>query len=411
MNIRILIIIALLTSAVCACDNGEARDRTRPDEADAVLPHELLDSIRRAEMIASYDTFSNIDYKRHYIPDYNNYLEIKKKYGDPKENRAAWRAFTTLNRKEFRFVRVGDTVIIPDRIHSDLRAYSIFPQFYYDARHLPKIIMVSNKYQCYGAYENGHLVRFAAVNSGKERTPTFPGRYALVWKERVRRSSLDSNWVMPFTWNFHAQAGNAFHQFEMPGRPVSHSCLRQFMEDAEWLYSWGRGVRFDSSGNRQRMSGTPVIILDIFDFRRPKYGPWLDIASNTEKVIEFPRNPMEVEEAIIPLCQIPVDARGGLHDYKRFKYGEDTLRARGIIRQGVVLIETRNFNKLRRQKAELEAKRKKEEEKMRLIEPSEAEQPAGIETNNSEINNDEIKLKNFPSPNTPASGNNPPNGF
>lgn len=31
--------------------------------------------------------------------------------------------------------------------------------------------------------------------------------------------------ILPFTVNFHQYAGNAFHQFEMPGRPVSHSAV------------------------------------------------------------------------------------------------------------------------------------------------------------------------------------------
>jgi hypothetical protein len=219
-----------------------------------------------------------------------------------------------------------------------------------------------------------------------------------VWKQRVRHSSLDSTWIMPFTWNFHAQAGNAFHQFTMPGRPVSHSCLRQFMPDAEWLYGWGRGIRFDSSGKRLRLSGTPVIILDIFDFRRKKYGPWIDLTSNKDVEIELPAKPMQVEEAIIPLCQIPLTSRRSLHNYHRFKHGEDTLRARGIIREGVVLIETKNFNKLRREKAALEAKKKAEEEKKirsRIIEQSEVEKIdlKRIKTNLEKLENKEIRLK------------------
>jgi hypothetical protein len=399
-ELKTLIILGAVLVTITACDPGHSKiENTTPAEESAVvISGKMLDSMRRAQLVARYDTFPRINYRKHYIEDYNNYLDIKKEYGHPKKDRAAWRAFTTLNRKEFRFVRVGDSVIIPDMIHKDLRAYSLFPQFYYDGRHLDKIIFVSNKYQCYGAYEKGRLVRFAAVNSGKERTPTYPGRYALVWKQRVRHSSLDSTWIMPYTWNFHAQAGNAFHQFTMPGRPVSHSCIRQFMTDAEWLYEWGRGVRFDSSGHRIRLSGTPVIILDIFDFSRNKYGPWIDLKSNNDVEIELPEEPMNVEEAIIPICQIPLTSRRSLHNYERYKYGEDTLRARGIIREGVVLIETKNYNKLRREKKALAARKKAEEEKKkksRIIEQSEAEKLdlRKIRTNLEELEDKKIRLK------------------
>jgi lipoprotein-anchoring transpeptidase ErfK/SrfK len=124
--------------------------------------------------------------------------------------------------------------------------------------------------QSYACYEYGKLVRFAAANTGKERTPTFPGRYSMVWKQRLRISSLDETWEMPFTFNIHNEAGSAFHQFAMPGRPVSHSCIRQFLDDAEWLYNWGDKAIRDSTGWIPH-SGTTVIIIDYFDFNRKRY--------------------------------------------------------------------------------------------------------------------------------------------
>jgi hypothetical protein len=175
---------------------------------------------------------------------------------------------------------------------------------------------------------------------------------------------LDSDWVMPYTWNFHAQAGNAFHQFVMPGRPVSHSCIRQFIDDAEWLYYWGEGAKYV---NKKKIpySGTTVILFDIFDFSRKRFGPWLDLISNRDGILKLPPKPMEYEEALIPWCQIPVESRGSLPNAKRYVHAEDTLRARGVIRPGVKLIETKNYNKLKRQKALREEKRKAEKDKLK----------------------------------------------
>jgi lipoprotein-anchoring transpeptidase ErfK/SrfK len=284
----------------------------------------------------------------------NNNSDVNKiinKYKKDSVGTAYRKALRTLNRKELQFFRVGQSVIVPDSVIDDVRAYSIFPDEYKGAKDIEKIIVIDNEYQCYGCYEYGKLVRFAACNTGKEKTPTFPGRYSFVWKQRVRHSSLDSTWVMPFTFNFHQYAGNAMHQFSMPGRPVSHSCIRQFIDDAEWIYNWGKSASYDSSKKAIPHSGTPIIILNMFDYTRKTGGPWLEIVSNQSYKIQLPENPMEVEEALIPWCQIPTSSRGSIPNKARYVSAEDTLRARGIIKSGVILTETVNYNKLRAEKA------------------------------------------------------------
>ncbi|MER3329920.1 MAG: L,D-transpeptidase, partial [Candidatus Kapaibacterium sp.] len=327
-------------------DSNLPKDITEEDLTASVEQEEIDECEKR---FLELDTFPTINYKTLKIEDYAQFLEIKEKYGYSDSNMWANKAFITLNRMEMRFLKIGDSIVVPDTIVTDMRAYSVYPPYYCDAKHIPKLIMVSNKYQCYAAYENGVLVRFAAANTGKERTPTYPGRYALVWRDRIRKSSLDSTWVLPYTWNFHRYAGNAFHQFDMPGRAVSHSCIRQFLSDAKWLYSWGKGVKLDSNRNQIWLSGTPVVIQDMFDYDR-KEGPWLDLANNKEGRIKLSGDPMEIEEALIPIKQIPEEIQGWIPNRKRYLYAEDTLRARGVIPDDVTLIESVNFNKRRREK-------------------------------------------------------------
>lgn len=326
------------------------------------ISKETSDSIARAQEIAKYDIYPKINYTKIQIQDWKHFNQVLRDRNMSSDDPKVQKVLMTMNRKEMRFFGKGDSIVIPDTIVDDIRAYSVFPQYFPEARDIKKIIIVTNKLQAYACYEYGKQVRFAAANTGKERTPTFPGRYALFWKKREHRSSIDSNWVMPFTWNF-SEAGNAFHKFVMPGRPVSHSCIRQFMSDAEWLYNWGEGIKKDSTGKLKPLSGTPVILIDIFDFSRKRYGPWLELASNKDGVLDLPRKPMEVEEALIPWCQIPDDSKMTIRNRSRYIHAEDTLRARGIIRPGVKLIETVNFNKVRRLKAAREAKLKLEKEK------------------------------------------------
>lgn len=264
----------------------------------------------------------------------------------------AYKVMRLLNRKDIQYLRVGDTLVMPDTIMQDLRAYSVFPQYWAGGDTIPKVVLVSNVWQAYACYEYGELVRFAACNTGEERKPSFPGRYAVYWRQRLRISSLNDEWKLPFTVNFHLQAGSAFHQFDMPGRPVSHSCIRQFIQDAEWLYRWVRVARKDTVRHTYiPMSGTPVIILDVFNFARRRGGPWLELTSNDPVGIELPPDPMSVEEALIPISQVPKESRGSLRNIKRYMTADSVLRARGVIRPQVRLLESINYNERRAKKA------------------------------------------------------------
>ena len=91
-------------------------------------------------------------------------------------------------------------------------------------------------------------------------------------------------------------------------------------------------------------SGTPVIIIDMFDFTRKKGGPWWDLKDNSFR-ITLPNDPLNFEEAWIPISQIPLSVRGGLPNRERYIAAEDTLRMRGIIRDGVKLRASIQYTK------------------------------------------------------------------
>lgn len=350
-----VVLFVLILTILVSCD--KLKDLEEKVEYTPEQKLAKADSLENLKMLQKCDTFPQINYRNEYISSREQLQSILEEHNDATDNFVKNRAFCLLNRQARYFMHVGDTLVIPENYNSNLCAYSIFPQFYPGAKKLPKLIVVSNKYQCYAAYEYGVQVRFAACNTGKESTPTYPGRYSLVWKKLEHRSSLDSTWVMPFTWNFHQYAGCAFHQFTMPGYAASHSCVRQFREDAQWLFYWGRGAKVRNH-NYVHLSGTPVIVIDIFDFSRRFTGPWVALKSNKDILLELPKDPMQVEDAVIPICQIPTGSRGVLPNKKKYIYGEDTLRKRGVIRPGVVLTQSVNFNTRRR--IELLEKQKKD---------------------------------------------------
>jgi hypothetical protein len=366
----ILFSIFSISFLFIACDSGDDTSDKEKAERKAIYLS-LKDSTDKIDLILK-DSFPRINYNYTVIRDKEHLDSIKLAFAETEENPALNKMFCTLNRKERRFLRIGDTVVFADDVVPNMVAYSVFPFYYPGGKNLKKLVIVSAKYQAYCCYEYGKQVRFAATNTGKERTPSYPGRYAMVWRQELRISSLDSTWKMPYTWNIHKYSGSAFHKFDMPGYPASHSCMRQFMDDAKWLYKWGKGEKFDSVRKTSYMTGTPVIIIDHFDFTPPRRKPWISLRSNKDVFLKLPDDPMQVEEALIPLSQIPHVSRGSLRNRNRYIYAEDTLRARGIIRQGVEITASVNFNKLRRQKRErrakeLELKKKQEEEKLNII--------------------------------------------
>lgn len=309
-------------------------------------------------IIKQLDTFPKIVYNKLVVESQAHRRKLLKDFSYDSASPSKNKVVRTINRKELGYIRVGDTILVPDKYYENMIAYTVFPYFYPAGMDIDRIIFVSNRWQSYACYENGKLVRFAAANTGKEKTQTYAGRYSLVWKDRLRRSSINSSWILPYTWNFHRFAGSAFHKFDMPGYPASHSCIRQFLDDAQWLFHWGRGAKYDSNKVPIPFSGTPVIILDYYDFSRGRNGEWKQLASNKDYFIELPNDPMAVEEALIPISQVPKDARGALTNRDRYLYAEDSLRARGHIREGVRITESVNFNKLKRERAA--AKRKKD---------------------------------------------------
>ncbi len=316
------------------------------------------------------DTFPEIKYRKF---EFNSKLE-KERFLDSvtKLSTIAHTILNTLNRKQWNYVVSSKEILVPEVFTENRLAYSIFPTYYEGARKLPKLIMVSARYQALACYEYGNLVKFAPVNSGKEKTQTYPGRYALTFRQRTRLSSLDSTWEMHYYYNFHPDAGMALHQFEMPGYPASHSCLRMLESDAAWIYNWGQGAKKDSSGKVVRLSGTPLIIIDFYPFGA-EYRPWMEITSNKSLKLDLPPDPMDVDEPLIPISQIPEDVRGGLINKHLFVLAEDSLRKLGVIREGVQITPSVNFNKLRRikkiqQLKEKELKEKQLKEQQRLLE-------------------------------------------
>jgi hypothetical protein len=181
-----------------------------------------------------------------------------------------------LNRRDVAHLRRLTTVIVPERWEGSELDYSPLPRQWAEAAHLPRIIIVDQPMQVFGAYEAGVLVRWGPVSTGRKETPTPAGSFNLTWKSKSRISTDNDQWKLKWYFNFINSRGVSFHEFDLPGSAASHACVRLLPRDAEWLYGWGEQWRLTKDGRAVEIPGTPVIVQGVVDFTRPS--PWTDPA-------------------------------------------------------------------------------------------------------------------------------------
>jgi len=186
-------------------------------------------------------------------------------------------ALLKLNRLDAQHLRAGVTIVIPEQV-DELSAFSPFPQRVETVREIPKLIFVSLRVQAFGAYEFGNLVRWGPVSSGKKATPTPAGLYHTNWKSKATRSSINEEWMLPWYFNLDNKRGISFHQYDLPGYPASHGCLRLLADDAAWIYGWADQWTLSADRRRVEDYGTPVIVFGKYDYG--KQAPWKHLVTD-----------------------------------------------------------------------------------------------------------------------------------
>jgi hypothetical protein len=174
-------------------------------------------------------------------------------------------AMLKINRTDKKHLRAGDSLIIPDA-DSDLMSLAPFPIQLEVARTIPKLVLVSRRVQAFGAYESGRLVRWGPTSTGKKSTPTPAGLFHTNWKARETRSSVNQSWILPWCFNLDNFSGVSFHQFDLPGYPASHGCVRLLQEDAKWIYEWADKWTLSKTDGSVTAFGTPVLIFGDYKY-------------------------------------------------------------------------------------------------------------------------------------------------
>tara|TARA_R100001369_G_scaffold22674_3_gene41347 strand:+ start:13951 stop:14904 length:954 start_codon:yes stop_codon:yes gene_type:complete len=198
---------------------------------------------------------------------------FKNKYSD-----ADQKIIYAINRIEEGRVRAGNAIVIPDTLLMDLLSYAPFPKKLELLNDIPKTVLISQRVQGFALYENGKLIKWGPISSGKQSTPTPNGLHYGNYKAREKVSTVDDEWLLPFYFNFMNFEGVGVHQYALPGYPASHACVRLYMEDATFIYDWAKQWELTSNGRYVHKNGTPFMVFGEYDYKADS--PWIQLATN-----------------------------------------------------------------------------------------------------------------------------------
>lgn len=177
-----------------------------------------------------------------------------------------------LNRLDSKSKWNSDTIVVPAKIDTTLMAYSPFPMQLDVLSEVKKFVAFSYPIQAYAVYSNGRLVKWGPTSMGKKAAQTTRGLMFANWKKKLAISTVKSEWKLPYNFNIHNTHGIGWHQYDLPGYPASHSCLRLLMKDAVWLYSYADTWVLNPGGATTKAKGTPVIVFGDYPWGKRK--PW-----------------------------------------------------------------------------------------------------------------------------------------
>lgn len=181
-----------------------------------------------------------------------------------------------LNRMDRNRLRPGKKFIVPECASAEFKDFSPFPENISFMKCVPKTVLISQRVQAFGLYENGKLVKWGPVSTGKNSTRTPNGLNYGNYKAREKVSTVDKSWVLPYYFNFMNFEGIGTHQYALPGYPASHGCVRMYMDDAKYIFDWAR--MWEVKKSRIVKNGTPFIVFGQYDYGAER--PWLNLNEN-----------------------------------------------------------------------------------------------------------------------------------
>ena len=184
-----------------------------------------------------------------------------------------------------------DSIIVPKDLSGDMAYYLPFPLEVQALEDVSKIILFSYATQTFATYEYGTLIRTGPTSMGRKADKTPTGLFFSNWKAEKTTSTFNDEWDLKWNFNVENKLGVGWHQYELPGYPASHSCLRLTERDAKYLYDWAdQWVLADEQ--TVKLKGTPAIVFGSYDFDASK--PWYQLVKDP-KALNFSKSDIEKE--------------------------------------------------------------------------------------------------------------------
>jgi len=208
---------------------------------------------------------------------------------------------TAINRTDKSNLSKLDSIVIPSDFDGDIVYYLPFPLEVDYLKDVSKILIFSYATQTFGAYENGMLTYSGPTNMGRKKDKTPTGLFYTNWKAEKTTSTFDDEWELKWNFNIENKLGVGFHEYELPGYPASHSCLRLLEKDAKFLYTWADQWILADAEN-VKVKGTPVVVFGSYTFDEPK--PWLQLVQDA-KALNI--STAEIEKQITPFLKTIIE--------------------------------------------------------------------------------------------------------
>ena len=206
-----------------------------------------------------------------------------------------------INRTDKANLAKKDSIVVPEDFSGDLVYYLPFPIHVTALEDVSKVLIFSYPTQTFAAYENGELVYTGPTNMGRKKDQTPTGLFFTNWKAEKTTSTFNDEWDLKWNFNIENKLGVGFHQYELPGYPASHSCLRLLEKDAKYLYKWADEWILKDKEN-VKVKGTPVIVFGSYNFDGPK--PWYDLVKDP-KALDIAES--EIETQVKPFLKQILD--------------------------------------------------------------------------------------------------------
>lgn len=246
-----------LSLALPSCQSNAEEQHAKETKDSTTLAQEVKDSVPPAPSIS-------------YIPLKVKGKDSAYKYISQHITGDSLTILLHLNRIDKKYLRGMDTLVVPTIFTGNLLDYAPFPKHLAILDSVKKMFIFSYSIQAFAVYENGKLIKWGATSMGKKSTQTPTGLHFTNWRGRKIHSSVNSSWVLEYNFNIMNSYGVGWHQYELPGYPASHACLRLFMDDAKWLYDYADAWLL--SNGQLAANGNPVLVYGEYPWGERK--PW-----------------------------------------------------------------------------------------------------------------------------------------